>query len=139
MFLLDTNVVSELRKGPRADPGVVRWFGTIDAKDLFLSVLVVGELTRGVERVRRRDPASAEHLDRWLRALASNYAERILPVDDRIAQLWGRLNVPDPLPTIDGLLAATAIAHGLTLVTRNTSDVERSGVPLLNPFGDTRR
>lgn len=99
-------------------------------------MLVVGEPTQGVERVRRRDPASAKHLDRWLRALASNYTERILPVDERIAQLWGRLNVPDPLLTIDGLLAATAIAHGLTLVTRNTSDVDRSGVASLNPFSD---
>ena len=87
-----------------------------------------------MERVRRRDSTSAEHLERWLQTLATDYSSRILPVNERIAQLWGRLNVPDPLSTVDGLLAATAIVHGLTLVTRNTSDVERTGVPLLNPF-----
>ena len=134
MFLLDTNVVSELRKGSRADPGVVAWITQIDDADLFLSVVVSGELRQGVERLRLRDAVQAESLDRWLRALNDEYAERLLPVDSRIADLWGRLNAPDPISAVDGLLAATAIVHGLTFVTRNVRDVERTGVRLHNPF-----
>lgn len=133
-FLLDTNVVSELRKEARVDAGVSRWISRIDEDDLFLSVLVVGELRQGIERLRRRDQVAARKLDRWLAALTGSYAERILPVDLTVATLWGGLNVPNALPVIDGLLAATAITHDLTLVTRNTSDVKRSGVRLLNPF-----
>lgn len=134
MFLLDTNVVSELRKGSRADPGVRSWFASLGEADLFLSVLVAGELRQGVERVRLRDPTQAEHLDRWLGRLIGDYAEHLLPVDARAAELCGRLNVPDPISTVDGLLAATAIVHGLTLVTRNVRDVQRTGVRVLNPF-----
>lgn len=133
-FLLDTNVVSELRKGTRANEGVRRWFADVAEDDLFLSVLVAGELRQGVERLRRRDLDSAERLDRWLLDLLDGYADRILPVNQRVADLWGRLNVPDPLPAVDGLLAATALVHDLTLVTRNTRDVERSGARLLDPF-----
>jgi toxin FitB len=134
MFLLDTSVVSELRKGARADEGVRSWFKSVDDADLFLSVLVVGELRQGVERVRLRDAAQAAQLDRWLRKLTDDFAERLLPVDDRVAELWGRLNVPDPISTVDGLLAATSIVHGLTLVTRNVRDVRRTGAQLFNPF-----
>ena len=135
-FLLDTNVVSELRKGSRADGGVCRWFASIEDDDLHLSVLVVGELRQGVERLRLRDPTRAEQLDRWLLALIDGYAERLLPVDGRVAELWGRLNVPNPVSTVDGLLAATAIVHDLTLVTRNVKHVERTGVRLHDPFSD---
>ena len=110
------------------------WFAHVDDADLFLSVLVAGELRQGVERVRLRDAAQAEHLDRWLRRLIDDYAERLLPVDERVAELWGRLNVPTPISTVDGLLAATAIVHDLTLVTRNVKDVHRTGARLLNPF-----
>ena len=133
-YLLDTNVISELRKGQRADAGVLAWLGSVPEAELYLSVLVVGELRQGVERMRRRDPRSAEKLDQWLATLTSRYETRILAVDAHVAELWGRLNVPDPLPAVDGLLAATALAHGLTLVTRNTRDVARSGAELLNPF-----
>lgn len=133
-YLLDTNVVSELRKGSRADRGVLDWLAPIPDSELFLSVLVVGELRQGVERLRRRDAVAAENIDRWLGTLVGNHADRILQVDFRIAQLWGRLNVPDPLPAVDGLLAATAVVHDLTLVTRNVRDVERTGARLLNPF-----
>jgi hypothetical protein len=103
--------------------------------ELFLSVLVVGEIRLGVERLRRRDPVQAETLGRWLGEVHSTYADRILPVTSGVAEEWGRLNVPDPLPVIDGLLAATANVHGLTLVTRNTTDLARGGVQVFNPFG----
>jgi hypothetical protein len=136
MFLLDTNVVSELRKGARANHGVATWIAGVDDSDLFLSVLVAGELRQGVERLRLRDATAAAHLDRWCGALVDVYAERLLPVDARVADLWGRLNVPDPISAVDGLLAATAVVHGLTLVTRNVKDVARTGVTLHNPFTD---
>lgn len=133
-FLLDTNVISELRKGDRADPGVRGWIGSAPTDGLFLSVLVVGELRRGIESVRRRDPDGAAALDRWLVRVTDGYADRILPVDGPVAGQWGRLNVPDPLPVVDGLMAATALVHGLTLVTRNVADVAPSGIRVLNPF-----
>ena len=133
-YLLDTNVVSELRKRTRASAAVSSWFAEVDSNDLFLSALVVGELRQGTERIRRHDPVAAERLERWLLALVESYADRILPVDQRIAELWGRLNVPDPLPAVDGLLAATALVHDLTLVTRDTRQVARTGVRLHDPF-----
>lgn len=132
-WLLDTNVVSELRKGERADAGVRAWFEDADERSLFTSVLVVGELRRGIERIRRRDVPSALALEHWLAGLTDEFDDRILPVDQAVAERWGRLNVPDPLPTVDGLLAATALVHGLTLVTRNTRDVMRTGIPVLDP------
>jgi len=133
-FLLDTNVVSELRKGARADRNVVAWFESLDADDLYLSVLVVGEIRRGIERIRRRDPKSAQALDRWLSALSAGFEDRILPVDRPVAEEWGRMNVPDPLPVVDTLMAATAKVHGLVLATRNVKDVASTGVRTLNPF-----
>ncbi|HEX3554602.1 MAG TPA: type II toxin-antitoxin system VapC family toxin [Thermoanaerobaculia bacterium] len=133
-YLVDTNVVSELRKGRRCDPGVAAWFAEISSEELFLSVLTLGEIRKGIESIRRRDQASAEVLERWLHELAATYADRILPVDQAIADQWGRFNVPDPLSMLDSLLAATASLHGMTLVTRNLKDVERTGVDCLNPF-----
>lgn len=134
-YLLDTNVVSELRKGDRADPGVTTWFAGIAAEEIYLSVLTIGEIRRGIENVRRRDPAGASALDGWLARVSEAQGERILPVDRAIAEEWGRMSVPDPLPVVDGLLAATAVVLGLTLVTRNVTDVEGSGALLLDPFG----
>lgn len=132
-FLLDTNVVSELRK-PQPNPHVVEWFDGTPEEEVFLSVLVVGELRQGIARKRRKDPTSAAHLTRWVDKLIEQHALRILAVDLRVAELWADLGVPDPLPLFDGLLVATALAHDLTLVTRNVRDVARSGVPILNPF-----
>jgi predicted nucleic acid-binding protein len=132
-WLLDTNIVSELRKGERADPGLRAWFADAEEASLFTSVLVVGELRRGIELLHRRDVPSALALEHWLAALTDGFADRILPIDRIVAEEWGRLNVPDPVPTVDGLLAATARVHGMTLVTRNTRDVARTGVPLLDP------
>lgn len=135
-LLLDTNVLSELRKGDRTHAAVRAWFESTNEGDLFTSVLVLGELRRGVESIRRRDRISAEALDQWLHRLTETFADRVLAVDAAIADRWGPLNVPDPVPTVDGLLAATALIHDMTLVTRNTRDVQRTGVRLLNPFGD---
>lgn len=101
---------------------------------LFLSVLTIGEIRRGVESIRRRDASAAAVLDAWLSRLVALHRERLLPVSEPVAEEWGRLGVPDSLPVIDGLLAATAKVHGLTLVTRNASDVRRIGVPELDPF-----
>ncbi len=136
-YLLDTNIVSEARKGERADPGVVAWFSSIRERELYISVLVVGEIRQGIERLRRRDPAQAEAFNAWLERLLRDYADRVVPVNDEIAEEWGRMNVPDPLPAVDGLMAATAKARGMTFVTRNTADVARTGVRLLNPFGSS--
>jgi predicted nucleic acid-binding protein len=133
-FLVDTNVVSELRKGRRCDPGVASWFGERASDEVFLSVLTVGEIRKGIELIRRRDESAANHLEVWLADVTRTYSSRILDLSLEVAEEWGRLNVPDPLPVIDGLLAATAKVHGLTLVTRNVEDVARTGVALLNPF-----
>lgn len=132
-FLLDTDVVSEIRK-QAPDAGVAGWFASVPADRLFLSFLVVGEIRQGIERLARRDPAKAEIFERWLSQLLDGYGDRLVPITDRIAQAWGRLNVPDPVPVVDGLMAATAPVHDLTLVTRNVSDVRSTGVRLLNPF-----
>jgi toxin FitB len=133
-WLLDTNIVSELRKGERANPGLKAWFAEAEEESVYTSVLVVGELRRGIESLRRRDMPSALALEHWLAGLTDGFADRILPVDQAIAERWGQLNVPDPIATVDGLLAATAIVHGMTLVTRNTRDVARTGVSLLDPM-----
>jgi len=132
-WLVDTNVLSELRKGIRAHPGIRAWFADAREAELFTSVLVLGEIRRGIELIRRRDGPSALALEQWLDRLAGDFAERVLPIDARVADLWGSLNVPDPIPTVDGLLAATALVHDLVLVTRNVRDVERTGVRLLDP------
>lgn len=134
-FLLDINVLSEARR-PGGDEGVREWLGSVGSGELHLSVLVVGEIGRSVERLRRRDPVQARVYEEWLDRLLRDYAERILPITVEVAAEWGRINVPDPVPVIDGLLAATAKVRDMTLVTRNTSDVGRTGVRLLNPFSD---
>jgi len=133
-FLVDTNVISELRKGRRANAGVRAWFEAVDEEAVYLSVLVIGELRHGVEGLRRRDPPAAATLDRWIHELVESHAARVLPVDAEVADQWGRLNVPDPVAAVDGLLAATALVHSMTLVTRNVRDVRRTGVRHLDPF-----
>lgn len=132
-FLLDTNVLSELRK--RSPQAAVRaWFESVSAEELYLSVLVLGEIRRGIERLRRRDPPQAEVFEDWLAALRAEFADRLLPVSSDIAEAWGRIGAGDPLPTIDSLLAATALVHELTFVTRDTGALAGTGVRLLDPW-----
>jgi toxin FitB len=133
-YLLDTNVASETRKGQRANPGVLAWLASVEDLDLFLSVLVVGEIRKGVEQARPKDPIKARALESWLAGLEQNYGDRVLPVTAAIGDQWGRLSAIRPISTVDGLLAATALVHGLILVTRNVTDVVNTGVKVLNPF-----
>jgi toxin FitB len=133
-FLLDTNVASERRKGTRMNPGVAAWFDSVEDDDLFLSVLVLGELRKGVERARFHDPIKAGALERWLAGLDQTFGDQVLPITAAVADVWGRFSAIRPISTVDGLLAATAVVHDLTLVTRNISDVAHTGVRLLNPF-----
>jgi toxin FitB len=133
-YLIDTNVISELRKGERADRAVVSWFSNLADDQVFLSALTLGEIRRGIESIRRRDPKAAAALESWLGRITDQHGDRVLSVDRAIAEEWGRMNVPDPLPVIDGLLAATAKVLGLTLATRNTTDVERTGISFVDPF-----
>ena len=132
-YLLDTNIVSEIRKRT-PHPAVSAWFASVPSNQLFLSVLAIGEIRQGIDRLARRDPRQAEILERWLGQLVHAYVDRIVPVTIEVAGIWGRLDVPDPVPVVDGLLAATALAHGWTLVTRNTADVAATGARLLDPF-----
>ena len=133
-YLLDTNILSELRKDERADPNVLAWYKDVLETEVFLSVLVLGEIRAGIELRRRHDPQAAQHINRWLASVIQRHLPRILLVDLEVADQWGRLCLTQPLPKIDGLLAATAMCHGLTLVTRNVADVARTGVDVFNPF-----
>ena len=133
-FLIDTNIISEVRKGDRGNPAVAEWWSSVAEDDLWLSPLVLGEIRKGVELARRRDPRRAEALEAWLADVMSGFGNRVLPIDAAVAQEWGRMNAIRPLPVVDALLAATAKANGLTLVTRNVADVAELDVDLLNPF-----
>lgn len=141
MYLLDTNVVSEFRKGRRANVGVANFLATVNREHIptFISAISVGELKRGAEQVRRRgDSAQASRLTAWLdKVLASHYA-KVLPFDTEAGVVWGSLCAIDPSHAIDKQVAAIALLHDLTVVTRNTADFARTGVRLLNPFADRR-
>ena len=106
----------------------------MDDGELFVSVLVVGEIQQGVTRLQKREPRQAAVFEAWLKKLQREFADRLLPVSQDVALEWGRLSAGDPLPVVDGLLASTARVHGLTVVTRNVDDFEPTGVPVLNPF-----
>ncbi|MBE0592593.1 MAG: type II toxin-antitoxin system VapC family toxin [Gemmatimonadales bacterium] len=137
MLLLDTNVVSELRKvrAGKADPHVAAWGRTTPGASLYLSAIVVQELEIGALQIERRDPAQGALLRTWLEEhLLPSFANRILPVDTAVARRSAALHVPDPRPYRDGLIAATALVHGVTLVTRNVVDFAPMGVALLNPW-----
>ncbi len=137
MYLVDTDVISEARKRTRANPGVRGFFRDAAAQGtpLYLSAVTIGELRQGVEAVRHRgDLVQAARLARWLRTITTEYAEAILAFDEEIAQIWGRLRVPHAENPLDKQIAATALMYGLTVVTRNVSHYEPTGVPVLNPF-----
>jgi toxin FitB len=137
-FLLDTNIISEIRKRDRAHPNVIRWVARIPAEEIGTSVLVLAEIRHGIELKRRSDPEQARSLDRWFSQMRTRLGDRVLSIDEPIAEAWALLGIPDPLPLIDGLLAATAKVHGLTLVTRNVADIAMAGVSLLDPFSAQR-
>ena len=137
MFLVDTNVISEARKGRRADPGVMAFWTEAARNDapLFLSAITIGELRRGVDLIRHRgDHQQAAVLEAWLVQVLQEYGDRVLALDGDAAQLWGRLRVPNPHNAIDKQIAAIALLHDLTVVTRNSEDFAGTGVRLLNPF-----
>jgi len=137
MFLLDTNVVSELRKvrAGRADPNVAIWAEQVEAETLFLSAITVMELDVGVMRIERRDPAQGSVLRNWLENyVLPEFSKRVLSVDLAVARRCAQLHVPDPGSERDTLIAATGLVHGMTVVTRNTHDFRHSGVPLLDPW-----
>ena len=137
MFVLDTNVVSELRKAAtgKANPRVVAWAASIRPAALFLSVIALMELEQGVLLLERRDPRQGAAIRQWLeRQVLPAFEGRFLPIDDHVALRCARLHVPDPRKERDALIAATALVHGMTVVTRDTADFEPTGVPLLNPW-----
>lgn len=137
MYLLDTDVVSEIRKAGNANAGVRAFFATASSEtfELYLSAITIGELRQGVERIRHRgDTAQAKRLERWLVQITTTYANAILPFDEECAQVWGRLRVPNPENPLDKQIAATALIHDLAVVTRNTTHYAPTGVRLFNPF-----
>ncbi len=137
VYLIDTNVISELRKKSRANRGVIKFFQQINEsnQEIYLSVISIGELRRGVELIRHRgDVEQAKVLENWLEGLLSDYSENILELDMVSAQLWGRLRVPHPENPIDKQIAAIALVHDLIVVTRNTKDFDGTGVTTFNPF-----
>jgi toxin FitB len=137
MFVLDTNLVSELRKAKsgKADPGVTEWAASVLPASLYLSAITILELETGILRVERRDAAQGSLLRTWFDGhVLPAFAGRVLPVDTAVAQYCAKLHVPDPRSDRDALIAATAIVHGMTIVTRNEGDFQPTGVPLLNPW-----
>ena len=134
MYLLDTNVVSELRRRDRCDENVASWYNSISDEELFLSVLTLGEIRKGIALVKDRDPLQAEALEHWLTNVKQSYEGRILSVNADVSELWGEMSALRPIPAVDGLLAATAKVHNLILVTRNIRDVQGLGANLLDPF-----
>jgi predicted nucleic acid-binding protein len=133
-YLIDTNIISEVRKGNRCDPRVAAWYASIADEELFLSTLVLGEIRKGVELARPRDPGKAAALERWLGQVEAVFDGRVLGIDNAVSDQWGRTSAIRSIPVIDGLLAATAMTNGLTLVTRNDRDIAGVGAMVLNPF-----
>lgn len=140
MYLLDTVVLSELRKHPRQrNHYLVHWIEGVASQDLFVSVVTVGEIERGIERQRQLDPPFSERLATWLDTILRPYEGRIFPVDVAVARRWGRLSQRIGNMGLDLAVAATALEHGLTVVTRNISHFEPTGVPVFDPFGPSPR
>lgn len=137
MYLIDTNVISEARKEANSNRGVYDFFrrANKEGEELFISVITLGEIRRGIEKVRYRgDEKQAKMLGKWLHGIRKDFADHVLPLDEDVAEVWGRLRVPNHENAIDKLIAATALIHDLTVVTRNVEDFSGCGVRLLNPF-----
>ncbi|GDY23815.1 twitching motility protein PilT [Verrucomicrobiota bacterium] len=137
-YLLDTNILSEIRKEKRCDPGVREWFAVNAGEEFFVSVLVLGEIRQGIERIRPRDPEQALALEKWLLWIATEFHDRVLPVDSQVADQWGRLGVQQPVPILDAYQAATALVHGLRVVSRDEPGFRGTGVTVINPFSKAR-
>lgn len=135
-YLVDTNIISEIRKSGRAHESVRRWWDSVETSSVYLSVFTIGELYRGILKLKSTDPKQAKFLGNWLRGLCSLFENRLLELDLRVALIWAEIQQERTLPHVDSLLAATAIRHGMTLVTRNTRDIQDIGVKYLNPFGE---
>lgn len=135
-YLLDTNILSELRRGKRCDPNIAKWAHATRADRHCISVLSLGEIRKGIESLRRKSPKQCPAFENWLLTLQTEYETDILPITDAVGERWGQLMAVHTFPVIDGLLAATALTHGLTVATRNVADFERSGVKVVNPFKD---
>jgi len=137
MYLVDTNVISEARKGKKANPGVQKFFQKTASEDLYLSAQTIGEIRRGLENIRHRgDLPQTRKLEKWLDLVVSDYADKILTFDEACAQVWGRLMSPHPEHPIDKQIAAIALIYDLAVVTRNVDDFRGTGVKIVNPFED---
>jgi len=137
MYLIDTDVISAARKNEKANPGVKQFFADAGREGwaLYISAITIGELRQGVEKIRLRgDRPQAQQLERWLNRVTTDYADSILPFDEDVAQIWGRLRALQPENPLDKQIAATALLYGFTVVTRNTLHFQATGVQLLNPF-----
>ena len=135
--LVDTNVLSELKRRQRADARVLAWFQAMAPETMFTSVIVLGEVRRGIELIARRDKPQADVFERWYAQMRQRLGTRVLDIDERTMLIWSRIFVPDLMPTYDGLIAATALAHDLTVATGNTTDYQRAGLRVFNPWKDS--
>jgi hypothetical protein len=133
-YLLDTNVISEIRKGDRCNVNVATWYASVGEADVYLSVLVLGEIRKGIEKLRAKHQKRAGEFEMWLSVLRDRFGERVFTVDQAVADEWGRMSAGRSVPATDALIAATAKVHQLTVVTRNLTDVADLGVEVLNPF-----
>jgi predicted nucleic acid-binding protein len=134
-YLLDTNALSEPKR-KRPDPRAAAWLRGVDPADLYVSVLSLGEIANGIAKLGKKDAQAAAAFDEWARVIRADFASRILDVDLAVADVWGHISAPRSLQVVDALLAATALVHGMTLVTRNVRDIADTGVSILNPWSD---
>ncbi len=136
MYLLDTNVLSEIRKikQNKADKNLVRWLETVHGEELYTNVVVLMELKKGILKIRRKDDIQANHLESWYQGIKKTFAKRTLVIDEKTAEICASLHIPDPAPINDAWIASTAIQYNLTLVTRNVNDFKIRGLRVFNPF-----